>query len=875
VSVHTWIEGTLRSLFRKAELDRELDDELDSYLGMLVDEKVRAGLDPEEALREARIEVGGAEQVKEKVRENRLGASVDTLLQDTCYALRTLRRNRGLTTAAVLILAIGIGANTALFTTVDSVLLRGIPFPRPDRLVIGLQTRGGVMTGPVSRVDYFDYRQGGASFEELAALTTFVQQETVTGAGDAELVATSYVTWNLFPALGVAPLAGRHFLPEEEARGDVPVIMISEGYAQRRFGSVDAAVGATLVLDGQPLTVVGVMPRGFRFMFDADVWRLIDRNGPFDTQRDSHSHWVVGRLRPGVTVQQAQAEADAISAALAEQYPDSNDGKALLFDGLQDFLVRNVRTSLILLMGTTVLVLLIACGNVAGLLLARGERRASEIAMRTALGAPRRRLLRQLITESVILTLGAGILGVAVAYLLHGALLKLLPVGELGIDPPAVDEAALAFTLLVSVATGLLVGVVPAFRSTSLQPARQLRSDGRSTAGVHRNRLRDGLVVLQVALSVALLVGSGLLVRSMVQLSRVELGFDPDNLLTGQVQIQATGYPTPEQRDAFFTSLLEEVEALPGVASATLSNRLPILSRWQDWSIWPRGRPPASPQDQFSAMARWVPPGYFATMRIPLLAGRDIAATDLPGSPYVVVVSRSVAETLFPGADPLGRTVTIGDWRDCEIVGVVEDAHLNMLRGAPDPGFYMSMAQMGPTRLQIAVRTAGDPTLMIRPIEDLLRQKDADVLFAGPRTMRSVVNEESAGFRAIILSLALFAGVALVLAAVGLYGVLAYNVSQRRSELGLRLAIGASEKGLVRMIMGQGLVLVGLGLAIGLAVAYPGTRLMRQLVYGVGLGDPAAYVGASALLVLVAAVACYVPARRASRANVVELLRTE
>ena len=875
MSARTWIEGILSSLFRKAELDRDLDDELDSYLGMLVDEKVRTGLDLAEATRQARIEMGGAEQVKEKVRENRLGATLDTLLQDVRYALRTLRRNRGLTTAAVLILAIGIGANTALFTTVDSVLLRGIPFPRPDRLVIGLKTWGGVMTGPVSRVDYFDYREGGASFEELAALTTFVEQETVTGAGDAELVETSYVTWNLFPALGVEPTAGRHFLPEEEARGDAPVVMISRGFAQRRFGSVDAAVGATLVLDGQPLTVVGVMPRGFRFMFDADVWLLIDRNGPFDTQRDSHSHWVVGRLKPGVTMQRAQAEADAISAALAEQYPDSNAGKALLFDGLQDFLVRNVRASLILLMGTTVLVLLIACGNVAGLLLARGERRVSEIAMRTALGAPRRRLLRQLITESVILTIGAGILGVAVAYLLHGALLKLLPVGELGIDPPAVDEAALAFTLLVSVATGLLVGVVPAFRSTSLQPARQLRSDGRSTAGVHRSRLRDGLVVLQVALSVALLVGSGLLVRSMVQLSRVELGFDPDNLLTGQVQIQVVDYPTPEQRKAFFTSLMEEVEALPGVASATLSNRLPILSRWQDWSVWPRGRPPASPQDQFSAMARWVPPGYFGTMRIPLVVGRDIAATDVPGSPYVVVVSRSVAETLFPGADPLGRTVTIGDWRDCEIVGVVEDAHLNMLRGAPDPGFYMSMAQMGPARLQIAVRTAGDPTLMIRPIEELLRRKDPNVLFARPRTMSSVVDEESAGFRAIILSLALFAGVALVLAAVGLYGVLAYNVSQRRSELGLRLAIGASEKGLVRMIMRQGMGLVGLGLVIGLAVAYPGTRVMRQLVYEVGLVDPATYAGASALLVLVAALACYVPARRASRANVVELLRTE
>lgn len=873
--MHTWIKGVFRSLFRKAELDRDLDEELDGYLAMLIDEKVRAGLEREEAGRQARIELGGAEQVKEKVRELRLGATLDTLLQDIRYALRTLRKNRGLTAAAVLILAIGIGANTALFTTVNSVLLRALPFPHPDRLVIGLKTMGGVPSGPVSRIDYFDYREGVESFEELGALTTFTQQNTVTGGGDPELVQALYVTWNLFRTLGVEPAAGHGFLPEEEARGGAPVVMISYGYGQRRFSNAEAAVGTTLVLDGEALTVVGVMPPGFRFMYDADVWRLIDRDGPFDTRRDSHSHWVVGRLKPGATLERAQAESDAVSAALAERFPDSNEGKALALRDLQGYLVRNVRTSLLLLMGTAVLVLLIACGNVAGLLLARGERRLSEMAMRTALGAPRPRLLRQLVTESVILTVGAGLLGVAVSYLLHDVILGLLPVGELGIHPPAVDRAALAFTLLVSIATGLLVGILPALRSTSLQPARQLRSDGRSTAGVHHGRLRNGLVVLQVALSVALLVGSGLLVRSMVRLSRVELGFDPGNLLTGQVQIQVADYPTPEERNAFFTSLLEEVEALPSVASATLSNRLPILSRWQDWSVWPKGRPPASPQDQFTAMARWVAPGYFETMRMPLVVGRDIAETDVPGSPFVVVVSRRVAETLFPGADPLGRPVTIGEWRDCEVVGVVEDARLNDLRGEPDPAFYMSMAQMGDARLQIAVRTAGDPTLLVRPIEELLRRKDPNVLFAQPRTMSTVVDGELAGFRTILLSLVLFAVVAVVLAAMGIYGVLAYNVSQRRSELGLRLAIGASESGLVRMIMRQGMVLVALGLGIGLAVAYPGTLVMRHLVYETGLVDPAAYVGASVLLGLVAALACYLPARRASRANVLELLRAE
>jgi putative ABC transport system permease protein len=875
VRLHVWAKSVFQSLFRKGELDRDLDEELHSYLSMLVEEKVRAGMDPAEAARRARIELGGVEQVKEGVRERRVGVGLDTLAQDVRYAFRTLRKNAGLTAVAALILAIGIGANTALFSTVHAVLLRGVPFPEPDRLVIGLKTWNGAVSGAVSRVDYFDYREQSRSFANLAALATFLEQETVTGGGDAELVEASYVTWNLFATLGVPPVVGRQFTSEEEARGDAPSIVISSAYAQRRFGGADRAVGATLVLDGQPLTVVGVMPRGFRFLFDADIWRLIDRNGPFDTRRDSHSHYIVGRLKPGVTQAQAQAETDAISARLAAEYAASNAGKALALRDLHGYVVRNVRTSLLLLLGTTVAVLLIACGNVAGLLLARGEQRRPEIAVRAALGASRRRLLRQLMTESVILTLGAGLLGVSVAYLLQGLLFRLLPVGDLGIHAPPVNAAALAFALVISIATGLLVGVVPAFRSTSLEPAQQLRSDTRATAGAQRGRLRNGLVVSQVALSVALLVASGLLVRSMMQLSTVELGFDPDNLLTAQVQIQVADHPTPEQRNQFFGALLEDVQRLPGVQAATLINKLPIRSRWQDWSVRPAEEPAPPPQETFSAMARWVSPGYFQTMHIPLLTGRDISTSDARGSPYVVVVSRKVAETLFPGADPVGRWVNIGDWRDCQIVGVVDDARVNTLRDEPDAAMYMASAQMAPTRMQIAVRTSGSPSLLIRPVEGLLRRRDPNVLFAQPKAMRSVVDEDVAGFRTVMLSLTLFACVAVILAAIAIYGVLAYHVSQRMREFGLRLALGASERNLVQLILRRGMVLVALGLAAGLAVAYPGTLVMRQLLYEIQLLDPAAYFGAVAFLGLVAALACYLPARRASHVDIVEILRSE
>jgi len=875
MSAYRRIISTFRSLFRKEELDRDLDEELASYLELLTAEKVRAGMSPERARREARLELGGVEQVKEKVRERRVGAMTDTVFQDVRYAVRTLRKNAGFTLVAVLILAIGIGATTALFSTINTALLSGLPYQQPDRLVIGLKTIDGEMSGPVSRVDYFDYREYSRSFEELGALTTFTMQFTATGGRQPELVDAGFITWNLFRTLGVNPIVGRHFLPEEEDPGGGGQIMISYGFWQSHFGGDPAVVGSALNFDGNPFPVVGVMPPGFRFMFDADVWALVDKNGPFDSERDSHSHWVVGRLRPGVTMEQAQADVDAISSALAEQYPASNAGKAMLLTELQSYMVRDVRLSLLLLMGTTVLVLLIACGNVAGLLLARGERRLAEMAMRSALGASRRRLLRQLVTESLILTVAAGLLGIAVAYLLQGVILQLLPVGELGMERPVIDSTALVFTLLVSVATGVVVGVIPALRGTASDPAQQLRSATRASPDVKSSRLRSGLVVLQVALSVALLIGSGLLIRSFAQLSTVDLGFDPQNLLTGQLQIQVSQYPTPEERNQFFTSLLEEIEALPGVVSATVINRLPILSRWQDWSIWPAEQPSPSIQESFSAMARWVSPGYFETMGIPMVAGRDIAATDVPGSPDVIVLSEGVVRALFQDADPIGRMVNVADWRTFEVVGVVRDARVNTLRRAPDAAFYMSHAQMAQARAQIAVRTAGDPNALVGPIDDLLRRKDPNVLFANASTMTSVLDDEVADFRIVILSLVLFAAVALALTSIGLYGVLAYHVSQRLNEIGVRMAMGASNGDLLGMILGRGMLLAGFGLVLGVAGAYPGTLVLRQLLFQTPPLDPATYVVAVGFLGLVAAVACLLPAWRATRVDLVEVLRRE
>lgn len=867
--------STLQTLFRKVTLDDELDQELQSHVRMLTDEKIASGMDEAAARREALLELGGFDQVKEAVRARRLGAPLDTWLQDVRYAVRTLSNRPGFTIVALLILALGIGATTSLFSTIHSVLLRGVPFPEPERLVIGQKTIEGRASW-VSRVDYYDFHDLSQSFEHLAAMTDFTVQRTVTGGSRPELVQTAYATWNLFPTLGVLPVVGRGFMADDEIDGGDQFVMVSYAYWQARFGGASQAIGSSLTLDGVPMTVIGVLPPDFQFIVDADAWQLVDRLGPFDLRRDSHSHIVIGRLKPDVTFAQAQEEVSTIARGLADQYPETNTGKGIRLSGLQSFMVRSVRVSLLLLLATAVLVLFVACANVAGLMLARSEHRRTELAMRSALGASRTRLVRQLLTESVMLTLTASALGIGLAYALQGVSAQVLPTGELGIERPTINAWALGFTLCVAVATGLLIGVIPALRGTNLQPAQQLRSGKHATAGVRSTRLRSSLVVLQVATTVVLLIGSGLLIRSFAQLSGVELGFDDKNLLTGQLQIQGTTYPTPEERRQFYASLLEEVETIPGVVSATLSSKLPIRARWQDWPVYPVDEPPASGLEAPMAMVRWVSPGYFRTIGIPLTNGRDFSVTDVDGAANVAILSERAVQRIFPDRDPVGQAVKIG-WDDLDyyVIGVAADARINTLSGDPDAAAYMSTTQVGATRLQIAVRTTVDPNQLVRPIEELLQRKDPNAVFSWPATMESVVDDELAAPRTIMVSLALFAGLAMLLAAIGLYGVLAYHVGQRINEFGIRLAMGASTADLLGIVVRRGLVLVGVGLAVGIIAAYPGTLLIRQLLYETQAVDAVAYLVAASFLVVVGVLACLLPAWRATRVDVVEVLRIE
>lgn len=870
------VVSTLRSIFRKKDLDRELGEELRSCLDLLADEKTQAGMSRTEADRQARIELGGVEQVKEQVRDRRLGANVDVLLQDLRYASRSLTKNAGFTVVAVAILAVGIGATTALFSNVHSVLVRGVGYPEADRLVIVRKAFDARISGPLSRLDYFDFRDSSEKLEEIAAFMPYTGGGVLAGGPKPERVQVGFATWNLFQVLGVRPVVGRGFLFADEQVGGSDAVLIGEGLWQRRFGRSPDAVGSTLQIDGRSQVIVGVLPGTFRFINEADVWRLIDRDGPFDPLRDQHSILGLGRVAPSITFDQARIEMEGIAARLAEAYPDTNTGKGVNLTPLQDYMVRDVRLGLLLLMATTALVLLLACGNVAGLYLARGEQRMAEMAMRSALGGTKGRLVRQLLTESVLLTTFAGVLGVGVAYLLNGLLLHLIPIGEAGMDRPAINAVALGFTALISVGTGLLVGLVPALRGTEQRPAEGLRSGSRSSATGRSTRLRRGLVILQVAVSIALLVASGLMIRSLANLSAAELGFDTENLLTGSIQIQSSGYATQEESSGFFTTVIEEVRSRPGVVSAALINKLPIISRWTDWGIWPAETPPASARDMEYAMARYVSSEYFNTMGIPLVAGRDILPSDRIGTEDVVVISESTARAIFGDEEPLDRRVGIG-WteRTFRVVGIVGDAKLNLVRGDPDKAMYMAMAQAGTSFMRIAVRTTGEPELLAAQIEEITTDRDPNALFSDAESMESVLAGDLAGFRTIITSLALFAGLALTLTAIGLYGVLAYDVGTRSREFGIRRAVGATDRTVLGLVVGRGLSMVGIGLVVGLAVAYPCTLFIRQLLFETTTIDPLSYVGAVGFLMAVTLGACLIPARRATRTEIMEVLRTE
>lgn len=802
---------------------------------------------------------------------------METLIRDIRYGVRSLSKRPGFTVIALIALALGIGANTAIFSLVNAVLLQPLPFAEPERLVWvwGNISNGGNQAS-VSPPDYLDYRQQNTSFEEFAAAFGGSVPLNFTGSGEPERLTAAGVTGNYFKALGAQPALGRTFLIENEKPGNDQVAILSYALWQKRFGGDRSILDKTIVLDGRSCAIIGVMPSTFTFPQSAELWVPINFDiAPGMKQRKAHFLRPIGKLKEGVTLAQAQADLDRIAAALEQQYPESNQGWSLRLVSLREQLIGTTRPTLFILFGAVGFVLLIACANVANLLLVRAAGRQKEIALRSALGASRLRIVRQMITESVLLALAGGALG---AFLAVWGVELLVKMSEGSIPPTAqvrIDSTVLTFTFLVSLLTGVLFGLAPAFRTMNLNLIESLKEGGRSWADSgKRNRTRSTLVVFESAIAVVLLIGAGLLVRSLIQLQNVKPGFDPDNVLTMRVDLPMEKYSTPEKTGAFFAELERRVSSLPGVETVGTVTELPLSGQPNDMPYTVEGRPPVSIDQAFDDDFRRVNRNYFEAMRIPFLRGRNFTEKEVRESAKVVIISDLLARQVFPNEEPIGKRLVMALGNEpFEIIGIVGDIRHRALETAPFPAMYMPTSQSPWTNL--VVRTKSDPANLVGPVRKEVRAIDPDQPVADVRTMNEWMNTAVAGPRYRTALLALFALVALVLAATGIYGVMSYSVSQRTHEIGVRMALGARRSDVLRLVVGQGMSLVLIGVGLGLLGAFALTRVMSTLLFGVTAKDPITFVVVAALLTLVAFVACYVPAHRATRVDPLVALRYE
>jgi putative ABC transport system permease protein len=805
------------------------------------------------------------------------------LLQDVRYAFRLLAKSPGFTAIAILTLALGIGANTAIFSVVNGVLLRPLPFRDPSQLVL-IAEKSSFPVISTSYENYLDWRDQSHSFESMEA--TRGGAITLTGAGDPERLNVRMVTAGLFSMLGIKAGVGRTFLPEEDRAGGTPVALLSYGLWQRRFGGSSEIIGKAINLDAQPYTVVGVLPSGFQILQPADIFLSFM---PWAKTLPDDRNWHPGiiplaRLKSGVSREQARVEMVGITKRLEQQYPDYNTGTSADVVGLQDQIVQNSRPALLLLLGAVSFVLLISCVNVANLLLARAASRGREVAIRTALGAGRARVIRQLLTESVLLSLAGGLLGVLMASAALGPLLKLaagsVPQGA----PIGLDPWVLAFTAGVSLLTGLLFGIVPAMRTAKLDLREALNEGSRgSTAGPGQHRLRGVLVAMEIALAMLLLVGSGLLLRSFSRLQEVPPGFQPDHLLVADIPLSQTAYAKPENRYQFFDRLVERARTLPGVRSAAAASFLPVSGGGSVIHFNITGRPPKSPHEFVAAGYRTITPNYLETLGVPLLQGRLFTSGDNEKSPAVVVINATMVHTFFPNENPLGKRLQLGALPEqtvptMEIVGVVGDVRPG-LGIDPQAEMYLPYRQadliLPVFQLSVVMRTAGDPALQTAALRSALVEIDPNQPLVRVRTMEENMATTVAQPRFRAWLIGIFAALALVLAAVGVYGVMSYTVTQRTSEIGVRVTMGAQPQDVFRIIVGEGLRLALLGVGIGLVAALALTRLLRSFLFGISAYDPLTFIGVSLILTLVAVAASYFPARRATLVDPLVALRYE
>lgn len=795
---------------------------------------------------------------------------MDTLLQDLRFGMRLLLRQPAFTLIVVLTLALGIGANTAIFSVVNGVLLRPLPFPHPERLLTVWGSHPDIGQEEASQPDFVDWREGARSFEYLEGCANSFFN--LTGVGEPERLTGVQVTSGFFQALGIPMALGRTFETGEDQQGNNHVVVVSHGFWKRRLGANPAVLGQTLTLDGQPHTIIGVAPERFHLRWDAEVWVPL----ALDTPRGRRSDflYVIGRLAPGATRERAQLELTAVAARLAQQYPDTNMGFTAQAVPLQEDLVGESRPALLIFMGAVGLVLLIACANVANLMLARSSRRQRELAVRAALGASRGRLIQQMLTESVLLALLGGALGLLLAVwsidALRTAEFSLIP----GHAEVGIDGWVLAFTLGLSLVTGILFGLAPALRLPGNDLDGTLRAGARGlTGGLGLRQLRGLLVVGEVALALVLLVGAALLLRSFDRLQRVDTGIQSEGVLTMRVMLPQTKYPEDPQVASFFQQLTERVATVPGVQSSGVTNAVP-LGGTPFWAFSIEGQT-SSPGGAQDAETFTVSPGYFHTLSIPLRTGRLLEPQDGPSAPKVALINETLARRYWPGKDPLGSRITVDGETWFTIVGVVGDVRATTLQKEPYSQLYLPSTQLPRRMMFLTVRTSGDPMSLVGSLRQEVKALDPDLPVSDVLTMAQRFGRAAAKPRVNVLLLGGFAVVALLLAGIGIYGVISQMVVQRTREIGIRMALGAKAEDVLRLMIRQGMAPALVGIGVGLVAAWGSSRLLASLLYGVSATDPLSFCFVPVFLAGVALFAAWLPARRATRVDPTETLRQE
>jgi putative ABC transport system permease protein len=850
------------------QIDQDIRDHIESE----TEDNIARGMPPREARLAAVRKFGNVTRVKEETRDV-WSVWLEQLLRDTQLGLRRLRKSPGFTVVAILTLALGIGASTSIFSVVNAVLLQHLPYPDPGRLAMiwGTNTRRGVNQTPVSPGDFFEWKQKNTVFQDIAP--SYDNQMTLTGVGNPQFLFGYAFSANYFSILGVSPELGRTFSAEEDRPGAPKVVVLSDKLWRATFLADPGILGRAITLNGEPYTVIGVMPAAFDFPTKVQIWMPIAL--PQSAVGDYQHRYirVMGRLKQGMSDEQAQTQMTALALQMGAEHPVTDTGNGVNIKPLRRQLAGDVQTPLLVLLGAVGFVLLIACANVASLLLARATTRHKEIAACAALGASRARLLRQFLTESLLLSLGGGALGIALALSCTKFLVSIFPNDIANLSIPQVESIptnvpVLLFALAATLLTGLLFGVVPAMQSARANAADVLKESSRgATAGTRSARLRRLFVVAQIALSLVLLAGAGLLIESFERVARGSLGFQPDHVLGVEVFLAANHYPPnqPDKQRAFVRDVLERMKSLPGVVSVGTANTLPLTGFWGETDFYLEGRPIPKPGEVPNADNRFITPGYFSTLRIPLLGGRDFTAADRDGGRRVAIVDETLARR-YLGGSPVGKRLNLGtpekpEWWD--VVGEVDNVKAFGLERPDLPTVYRPFEQHPWALLAFTIRTAGDPTALLKSAEQAVWDVDQDQPIFKSLLMDTLAIQSVALRRVSTLLLAGFATLALVLAAIGIYGVMAYSVARRTHEIGTRMALGAQPKDVLRLVLGEGARLTVFGIIVGVLAALALTRLMASFLFDISARDPFTFAAVVVLLTLIALAACYIPARRA------------